>query len=191
MSALSARSLTVLALGLLAGCGSSSGAIVFVDSGLEAPPDEVIPVGEEDTGQVPGLCLNEFMPANAGSYPLDNGALPDWVEVHNLEDHDVDLDGWFLSDDLDNPRKWALSGEIDGGAFLVLTGGDEGEDFDFGLDSDGGTVMLTDAWGGGSRIDYGEIQDDFSVARGTDCCTGAACLDFSWGGTPGESNVEG
>ena len=171
----------------LVACGGP----VVLDVGLdepEEPEDEVVAIGEEDTGIAPGVCVNELLPSNVSSYELDSGAHPDWVELHNPEEHDVDLDGWFLSDDPAEPLKWALTGELNNGDYLVLTGGEGGEDFDFGLSAEGGSVLLSDPWGGGSRIDYGKVQDDFAVARSSDCCSGAGCLDFVRGGTPGAPN---
>lgn len=46
----------------------------------------------------------------------------DWVELHNVTDHDVDLSGWFLSDRFDQLDQWEFpSGAmIEAGGYLVI-----------------------------------------------------------------------
>lgn len=189
-----AASLRHLALlGLLAACGEPT---VLEIEGFEEPgegsgSDDVVAIGSEDTGLAPGVCVNELMPANRAAYAGEAGDFPDWLELHNPESHEVDLSGWHLSDDPDDLERHPLSGTIDDEGYLVLTAGGEEADVPFGLDAGGGSLILSDPWGGGSRIDYGEVRDDYAVARVSDCCTGEGCLDWSRNGTPGESNDDG
>ena len=45
-----------------------------------------------------GLYINEVLCYSAGS--------GDWVELYNGSSNAIDLSGWWLSDNLDHPRKW-------------------------------------------------------------------------------------
>lgn len=62
------------------------------------------------------VTINEFMVHNPGR-PNDPDALldmdgksPDWVELYNSGDEEVDLTGWALSDNPDRPDKWVFAG---------------------------------------------------------------------------------
>lgn len=54
------------------------------------------------------LYINEFMSSNVGSVPeiLDFEAYSDWIEIYNAGNSDVDLHGYFLTDNLENKTKW-------------------------------------------------------------------------------------
>ncbi|MEM8485246.1 MAG: lamin tail domain-containing protein [Bacteroidota bacterium] len=63
-------------------------------------------------GQQPSeiLQLNEFMASNASTLADEDGAFSDWIEILNLSSAPVDLSGWSLTDDIDEPAKWVFSG---------------------------------------------------------------------------------
>ena len=51
---------------------------------------------------------------------------PDWVEFYNAGMEEIDLNGYWISDDLDEPQKWILdSFVIEAGGFLSLDISDE------------------------------------------------------------------
>jgi len=61
------------------------------------------------------LCIKEFMAINSSDLPLSHGELldsdgesSDWIEIHNAGLEDVNLAGWFLTDDLERLDKWAF-----------------------------------------------------------------------------------
>jgi hypothetical protein len=84
---------------------------------------EVLP-GPEETYR---LYINELMASNSvvAVDPDDSDATPDWIELHNPADFDVDLSGFTVTDDLDNPRLHTLDGLIlPAGGFLVLLADD-------------------------------------------------------------------
>lgn len=135
----------------------------------------------------PDVCINELMPRNEAAYIVDD-TTPDWIELH--ADEDVDLTDWTLADSAGNT--WNLRGEtLPAGGFLVLAlDGEKGKGHvPFSLSSDGDTLTLTNPNGDESALQFGTVQDDFSVARATDCCTGDDCLGFDYRGTPGLSNT--
>jgi hypothetical protein len=56
----------------------------------------------------PSIRINEAMSSNA-LFDDEDGDSPDWIELYNPTNTTISLDGWFLSDDLDVPRKWQFS----------------------------------------------------------------------------------
>lgn len=55
-----------------------------------------------------GLALSEVLPTNHDGLPDDAGAYPDWIELVNTSDHPISTDGFALSDDQEQPRRWPL-----------------------------------------------------------------------------------
>ncbi len=86
--------------------------------------------GQDDPAVTQTLVINEFM-ANATS-----GG--DWIELYNPTASAVSLAGWYLSDDVSEPAKWALpSSSIASGGFKSFDHIDG-----FGLGWDGEEVVL-------------------------------------------------
>lgn len=54
------------------------------------------------------VVINELMASNTSCLADPQGEYDDWIELHNLTDQSVDLTGWYLSDEPNNPRKWAF-----------------------------------------------------------------------------------
>ncbi|MHC1768269.1 MAG: lamin tail domain-containing protein [Verrucomicrobiia bacterium] len=60
-----------------------------------------------DAENVPaGIVISEFMAANTNGLRDEDGDNSDWIEIHNASETDVNLDGWFLTDDLALLSKW-------------------------------------------------------------------------------------
>ncbi len=163
---------------------------VDTDTGVDSDTDAPLDTSED----VPlELCINEFMPANVASAYDEGGDATDWIELHNPGDAAVDLQGWTISDDPDEPDKHSLDLlSIGREAYLLLWASGDislGEDHvDFKLSEDGGDVLLYAPDGRGSVVSYGSVESDYAISRTTDCCVGDGCLDFSFRGTPGYSN---
>jgi len=60
------------------------------------------------TGLFGQVIINEFSAANMSDYPDNYGEFEDWIELYNAGTNAVDLGGWFLSDNINNPDKWAF-----------------------------------------------------------------------------------
>jgi len=89
--------------------------------------------GEDDPAPPQTLQLNEFV-ANAGT-PTAN----DWVELYNPGTASVSLAGWYLSDDIAEPNKYALPAvSVASHGWTVL-----GDLRGFGLSSDGEELVLS------------------------------------------------
>ena len=47
--------------------------------------------------QYEGLVISEVMSANNSAVPDENGNFPDWLEIYNGTDHDIDMEGLEMS----------------------------------------------------------------------------------------------
>ena len=56
------------------------------------------------------ITINELCSSNGNVLQDLSGSTPDWVELHNSSNAEVSLDGWFLSDDFDQPTLWSFVG---------------------------------------------------------------------------------
>ncbi|MFV2067913.1 MAG: lamin tail domain-containing protein, partial [Pirellulales bacterium] len=67
------------------------------------------------------LVISEFMASNGSTLSDAQGTFPDWIEVHNPSDAVVDLDGWSLTDNTTDPRKWSFPNiALEAGGYLTL-----------------------------------------------------------------------
>lgn len=73
------------------------------------------------TGQI---RINELMTSNTRAYPdiTDFEDYPDWLELYNPGTEAVSLEGYFLSDDPEEPLKWGFPSNavIESGGYLVV-----------------------------------------------------------------------
>jgi hypothetical protein len=67
------------------------------------------------------VVINEFMASNGITIPDEDADFEDWIELYNRGDETVDIQGYYLSDDADNPHRWRFpSVEIPPGGFLLV-----------------------------------------------------------------------
>ena len=55
------------------------------------------------------LVINEFMASNGATIADEDEDYEDWIELYNAGSEPVNLKGWGLSDDPDNPLQWVFS----------------------------------------------------------------------------------
>ncbi len=144
------------------------------------------------------VLINEFSAANY-SYNTDNyGEYEDWIELYNTGNSSVNLSGYYLSDKMNNPTKWAIPAgvTIPANGFLLIyasnrdeyAGGNLHTSFKITQTKNSEAVVFADP--SGNIIDSHEIaipnQTNHSWARMSDG-------DSAWGillnPTPGASNV--
>lgn len=169
-----------------------TGAAETADSGVQ---DSAQDDSAADTGTPPAiLAINELMASNTDSYSPDGASWPDWIELYNPGDSDVDLLGWGIADDHDRPDRELFTSSLVvpalGFALLLADGdGNAGADhLDFQLDADGEEVALYDP--DGRRVDwvvFGAQLDDVSAARAVDGSDVDGWI-YVLHGTPGASN---
>jgi hypothetical protein len=146
------------------------------------------------------VVVNEFSAANYSLYNFGeqwNPQFDDWVELYNTG-AEADISGYYLSDDIDNPMKWAFpNGTVIGAGehlLVPLSGWDtteiDGLAADFGLQQTGGEALLFSDEEGQTLEGYefwgsAVLKADHSLSRETDggdiwwtCATP----------TPGETN---
>ncbi|MBT4684658.1 MAG: hypothetical protein HOB68_02245, partial [Candidatus Marinimicrobia bacterium] len=56
------------------------------------------------------IVINEYLASNVGTYPemYDFDDYSDWIELYNSDVVPYTLDGFFITDDLENPLKWKI-----------------------------------------------------------------------------------
>ncbi|HEY2951034.1 MAG TPA: lamin tail domain-containing protein, partial [Verrucomicrobiae bacterium] len=65
--------------------------------------------------------ITEFMASNTRTLADEDGAFPDWIELHNAGATTVNLLGWSLTDDPANPTKWRFPAtNLAANAYLVV-----------------------------------------------------------------------
>lgn len=71
---------------------------------------------------IKNIVINELMAVNSTIVSDQNGEFDDWFELFNLTSEDIDISGYFLSDNDSKPSKWKIpSGTIiKGGEYLVV-----------------------------------------------------------------------
>lgn len=67
---------------------------------------------------ISGIVINELLASNSSSSFDETGEYDDWLELYNNTDEDVNLEGYFLSDDLNELSQW----EFPAGAILPANG---------------------------------------------------------------------
>lgn len=103
------------------------------------------------------LRLNEILSVNSGDTTDNAGDTDPWVEIHNLGPGTLDLSGYYLSDDPENPAKWPLPARklTDGGYLLLWLDGETGEGDDhasFRLSASGGKLVLSRTASGANTV---------------------------------------
>ncbi len=158
------------------------------------------------TGEV---VINEVMTSNGTTLSDRRDEYPDWVELYNPGDAPVDLSGYFLSSDPDEPEMFRFpeGTRLEAGEYLIVfasgaedsatpSASDLAEDAaelhaGFALSSDGDTVVLTESDGSTtvSEAQVPQIPRDMSYGRRGDGVEGgdwAVYVDP----TPGQSNAD-
>ena len=67
------------------------------------------------------IVLNEFVASNQTGLRDEDGDTSDWIELYNASASPIDLTGWAVSDNPDNPAKWILPARtLASHAFLLV-----------------------------------------------------------------------
>lgn len=140
------------------------------------------------------LVINEFVAKNETGIVDEEGKFEDWVELYNGGPTDINLEGYFLTDDLTAPDTWAFPDvTIPAGGYLLVWCDKDPEDgplhADFKLSTAGESIgLFSPANQGMQQLDaytFGEQTQDVSEGRMTD---GSADWGFFSTPTPSRSN---
>jgi len=98
------------------------------------------------------IVINEFMASNDQIAADQDGEFDDWIELHNNSSLALSIDGYFLSDDSDEPWKWAFPDTtMEAGGYLVVWADkdilQQGLHASFKLSASGEEIVLSDASG--------------------------------------------
>ena len=64
--------------------------------------------------------INEFLASNQNGLIDEDGETADWIEIYNPSDQTINLSGWALTDDLQQPEKWRFPDRALGGQEYLL-----------------------------------------------------------------------
>ena len=99
--------------------------------------------------------INEFVADNETGLTGADGDHPDWIEIHNPNPFAIDIGGWHLSDDPQDPQKYSLPPQqVPAGGFVVLFASDKPGTVNFLLAKAGDYLALSDP--------DGEIVQEFA-----------------------------
>jgi hypothetical protein len=123
--------------------------------------------------------INEFLAVNSKGLADKDHDTSDWIELYNPTTHAIDLDGWYLTDEIDDLEKWEFPPvSIAAGGYLVVfaSGKDEGElggelHASFSLAAGGESVVLVQPDGktiAHAYIDYPPQLADISYGLSSD-----------------------
>lgn len=96
------------------------------------------------------VVINEVMARNADTISDEAGEFEDWVELYNTGDEAVDLEGYHLTDNIDNRMKWTFPDvSIPARGYLLVWLDSDEEDGElhanFKLDKKGEDMVLLNA----------------------------------------------
>lgn len=97
------------------------------------------------------ITINEIVASNdsVGGVADPAGGYPDWIELYNNSEEDIDLSGYYLSDDTDFRKHWAFPKNtvIAANDYLIIWAdrdlSEEGLHADFKLNKNSGELFLT------------------------------------------------
>ncbi|HPI20786.1 MAG TPA: CotH kinase family protein [Candidatus Kapabacteria bacterium] len=122
------------------------------------------------------VVINEIMASNETIIKDPQEEYDDWVELYNRGNENIDLSGMYLSDKVDNPKKWQFPENtiINAGGYLLLWADENskatpGIHTNFKLSADGEVVLLTDKDANGNSlldsVSFGGQDADISFGR--------------------------
>jgi len=141
------------------------------------------------------VVINEVMSLNSSTIKDEFGDYSDWIELYNTTLNALDLTGYYLSDDPDEPDKWTFPNiiiEPHGLLLIFASGRDTIGTLDphasFKISSEGETIVLSNAYG--EKIDELQVialDQDLSFGRTVD---GEIELETFYKTSPGISNSQ-
>ncbi len=142
-----------------------------------------------------GVIINELL-ANASR------GSSDWIELYNPTDRPVDVGGWYLSDNADNPARYEIASGtvVEPNGYLVLTedgqfgnAADPGCHTPFALSQNGETLYVYSASQGAltgysDKVEFGASEPGVAFGRYL-LSTGVSDFPALLEPTPGEANA--
>lgn len=142
-----------------------------------------------------GLVINEVMPSNDSTIADEMGEYDDWIELSNISDEVILLDGLYLTDKPAIPTRWSFPLEnimIEPGEYLLIWTDSDPEQgslhTNFRLDADGEYIGITGSDGVTvvDSVSFANMSPDISLVRIPD---GTGGWQLSSTPTPGSANI--
>lgn len=140
--------------------------------------------------------INELMADNGSTLedPDELDEYPDWFELINIGDEAINLDGYYLTDDVSNPTRFVISGALalQPGAIVLFYADDDPSQgrnhTNFRLENAGETLAIFEPQGAApvDLIEFGQQGGDRAYGRFPD---GAGTWGEPLCATPGEPNI--
>jgi len=137
-----------------------------------------------------GLVINELVASNA---VFTDGQSYDWVEIYNPAASQVNLTGWYLSNDPYNLKRWPFPDNTKiskNGYLIVYCAGKDAQEppkgtlyADFKLDADGESLYLTNPEGVTTSLTFGPQFGNVAYGLAED-----GAYHFLETSTPGKKN---
>ena len=136
--------------------------------------------------EIEGIYINEFMASNTSSISDEFGDFVDWIEFYNSTSEPVNLGGLYITDDLDNPLKFQIpdiyseSTTIPGKGFKLFWADGQPErgalHLSFKLERDGEQIglvqLMDDTTSFIDSLSYSIQKTDTSMGRYSDGANG-------------------
>ncbi len=142
------------------------------------------------------IVINEVVADNSMGILDEDGDSSDWIELYNYTNSEINIEGFWLSDDVENLQKWAIPDiQIPSLGFVSIfaSGKDQttGElHTNFNISSEGEKIWLTE--GEGELVDYvevAEIAEDRSWGRLPNGGSWGTLLQPSWSSSNEENDA--
>ncbi len=118
------------------------------------------------------IVINELVASNKTGAKDENNQFEDWIELYNKSDVAVDVSGYFVTDDVTKPKKWAIptGTKMAGKGYLILWADEDEKQgvlhTNFKLSGDGEFVYLyTPQEQLADSVSFGIQQNDVAFAR--------------------------
>ena len=144
-----------------------------------------------------GVIISEICSANTSLLEDMDGDFSDWIELYNSGDENVSLQGWSLSDSVDERNKWIFPDLSlkPGDLQIIFASGkdrrDSGSEIhtSFKISANGETLLLSNTHGQVvDAIRIGSLDDDTTLGRAES--TGSDWFQFQKASaTPGKINA--
>lgn len=146
------------------------------------------------------LYINEIMASNGSTIADEAGEFDDWIEIYNGGTQDVNLAGYYFSDDPNDPQKWQIPADnptqttVPASGFLLLWAdndpGQGAHHLGFKLSSAGEEITLSHPDGSSliNQISFVNQTLDISYGRSSD---GGNDFQLFSDPSPGASNNNG
>ena len=144
--------------------------------------------GKEAKGQV---VINEFLASNATiNQDPDFYEYADWIELYNAGTSNINLNGYYVTDDLNNPDKWSITENLNipakGYALIWTDGKNTGLHTSFKISQIGEEIgLFSPSFTLLDSVTFGAQNVDISLGRSPD---GSPAWKYFMTPTPGASN---